>query len=94
MQRSSRSVTCDAPGAQIDTIKRAEDSNDLIVRVYEAHGGRTGAALRFAAPIAAAEEVNLLEEPLGAADIAGDTLRFALTPYQIRSFRVALAKTS
>lgn len=83
-------VTCDAPGVQIDTVKRAEDSGDLIVRVYEAHGGRTSAALRFAAPIAGAEEVNLLEEPLGPANVAGDTLRFALTPYQIRSFRVAL----
>lgn len=87
-------VTCDAPGVQIDTIKRAEDSDNLIVRVYEAHGGRTGAALRFAVPIATAEEVNLLEEPLGAADFAGDTLRFALTPYQIRSFRVALRPLS
>lgn len=83
-------VTCDAPSAQIDTIKRAEDSADLIVRVYEAHGGRTSAALRFAAPIASAEEVNLLEEPLGEVEFAGDTLHFALTPYQIRSFRVAL----
>lgn len=83
-------VTCDAPGVQIDTVKRAEDSADLIVRVYEAHGGRTSAALRFAAPIARAQEVNLLEEPLGAVEFAGDTLRCALTPYQIRSFRVAL----
>ncbi len=83
-------VTCDAPGVQIETIKRAEDSSDLIVRVYEAHGGRTAAALRFAAPITAAEEVNLLEEPLGGAEFAGDTLRFTLTPFQIRSFRVAL----
>jgi len=84
-------VTCDAPGVQIDTVKRAEDSDDLIVRVYEAHGGRTLAALRFADSIAAASEVNLLERPLGAADFAGDMLRFALAPYQIRTFRVALA---
>lgn len=83
-------VTCDAPGVQIDTIKRAEDSDALIVRVHEAHGGRTRAALRFASPITHAEEVNLLEEPLGAVEVAGDTLSCALAPYQIRSFHVAL----
>ena len=29
----------DTPGLIIDTVKRAEDGDDLIVRLYEAHGG-------------------------------------------------------
>jgi len=84
-------VRCQTPGVLIDTVKKAEDSDDLIVRVYEAHGGRATTTLAFAAPIEAAEEVNLLEEPAGPVDVIVDTLRFNLTPYQIRSFRVRLA---
>jgi alpha-mannosidase len=84
-------VKCLAPSAVIDTIKKAEDGDALIVRVYEAHGGRTVTSLRFAVQIEAAEEVNLLEEPIGPVDVMADTLRFSLTPYQIRSFRVQLA---
>jgi alpha-mannosidase len=83
-------VTCRTPGVIVDTVKKAEDSDALIVRVYEAHGGRTGAALTFATRIESADEVNLLEEPIGPADVTADTLRFNLTPYQIRSFRIQL----
>jgi alpha-mannosidase len=84
-------VAFHAPGVVVDTIKKAEDDDSLIVRVYEAFGGRTTASLTFAAPIASAQEVNLLEEPVGPVDVLGDTLRFHLTPYQIRSIRVTLA---
>jgi alpha-mannosidase len=84
-------VTCRTPGVMIDTVKKAEDSDDLIVRVYEAFGGRTTTTLAFFTRIQSAEEVNLLEEVSGPADIKADTLRFTLTPYQIRTFRVKLA---
>jgi alpha-mannosidase len=83
-------VRCQTPGVMIDTIKKAEDDDALIVRVYEAHGGRKTASLIFATPVAFAEEVNVLEERTGAMDVMVDTLRFNLTPYQIRSFRVRL----
>lgn len=83
-------VSCETPGVIIDTVKKAEDGDAIIVRVYEAHGGRTNASLAFAAAIDTAEEVNLLEEPLGPVDILSDTLRFPLSPYQIRTFSVRL----
>jgi alpha-mannosidase len=83
-------VRCLTPGVMIDTVKKAEDSDSLIVRVYEAHGGRVTTTLAFALPVESAEEVNLLEEPVGPVDVIVDTLRFSLSPYQIRSFRVKL----
>jgi alpha-mannosidase len=83
-------VRCQTPGVMIDTIKKAEDDDALIVRVYEAHGGRKTASLIFATSVASAEEVNVLEERTGTMNVMVDTLRFNLTPYQIRSFRVRL----
>jgi alpha-mannosidase len=83
-------VKCETPSVMIDTVKKAEDADSLIVRVYEAHGGRVTTTLAFAIPVESAEEVNLLEEPVGPVDVMVDTLRFSLSPYQIRSFRVKL----
>ncbi len=79
------------PGVVVDTIKKAEDDQALIIRLYEAYGGRHTALLTFAAQIEAAEEVNLLEEETDTANVLGDSLRFSMSPYQIRTFRVKLA---
>lgn len=87
-------VQSQTPGVVVDTIKKAEDDQALIVRVYEVHGGRHTASLVFAGQIEAAEEVNLLEEETDTVDVLGDNLRFTMTPYQIRSFRVKLANIS
>ena len=38
-------LATDTPGLLIDTVKRAEDSDDLIVRLYEAHNQRGQATL-------------------------------------------------
>jgi alpha-mannosidase len=84
-------VKCQTPGVMIDTIKKAEDDDALIIRVYEAFGGRKMASLEFAAPLKSVMEINALEEPVGAIESVVDTLRFNLTPYQIRSFRVKLS---
>lgn len=34
-----------APNVVLDTIKKAEDSNDVIVRIFEAYGGHARARL-------------------------------------------------
>lgn len=72
----------------IDTVKRAEDSNDLIVRVYEAYGQRGPVALTFGNKPLQATECDLMEEndvPVKADDA---TIRFHVTPFEIRSFKV------
>ena len=84
--RSSR------PNVIVETVKRAEDDDSLIVRVYEAYNQRGAATLTFATGIASAEEVNLIEERVGPVEHEGQTLRFFITPYQIRSFRVRLGE--
>jgi alpha-mannosidase len=85
-------VQSHTPGVVIDTVKKAEDNDALIVRVYEATGGRHMTKLLFSTPIISAAEVNLLEEILGEAEINKNTLTFHLSPYQIRSFRVLLTE--
>src|SRR5262249_42272498 len=53
-------VGTDAPGVPIEAVKLADDrSGDVVVRLYEALGGRASATLRAAFPIACVEVVDL-----------------------------------
>ena len=73
----------DAPGLLVDTVKRAEDGDELIVRLYEAHGGRGTARLRVGVPFGGAWFTNLLEDRLGAAEVDGDEVVVPFRPFEI-----------
>jgi len=75
------------PGLQIDTVKRAEDSDDLIVRLYEAHGARGSAELTCALPFSKVERVNLIERSLGTEKANGDRVSFDFRPFEILTFK-------
>jgi alpha-mannosidase len=51
----------DDPALVLDSIKRAEDSDALVVRLYEAHGGRGTARVRVGVPFSRACRTDLLE---------------------------------
>lgn len=80
----------------LETIKRAEDGDGWIVRLYETDNARTEAALYWAYPIERAEECNCLEEKK--ADVAVETtggdpyhcaaIPFVIRPYEIKTFRI------
>ncbi|KAI9286060.1 galactose mutarotase-like domain-containing protein [Umbelopsis sp. AD052] len=54
-----------APNVVLDTIKRAEDSDDVILRLYEAYGGHATARLITALPIKSIHRCNILEDEQG-----------------------------
>jgi alpha-mannosidase len=60
----------DAPGLVLDTVKLAEDGDALVLRLYEAHGGRGRARVRLDVPFDTARRSNLLEDDLGVAGSA------------------------
>jgi len=73
-------------------LKKAEETDEVIVRVVELSGEpQNNARLRFAAPIVAAREVNGQEQPIGAATISRGELATNLGRYQLRTFAVKLA---
>ena len=77
---------------RVMALKRAEASDEYIVRITEMSGrAQPDVRLTFAAPVTAAREVNGQEQPLGPATIENGSLVTSLTPYTIRSFAVKLA---
>jgi alpha-mannosidase len=80
----------DKPNVVIDTIKKAEDSEALIIRLYEAFGTRVAVRLTSPLPVGAATLCNLLEEdeaPVGW-DAGGVTLTFK--PFQLATLKLVV----
>jgi alpha-mannosidase len=73
----------DDPNLVLDTIKRAEDGDALVIRLYEAHGARGTATLRLGLPFATARFANLLEDPGDPAHADGDAIEVPYRPYEI-----------
>ena len=88
-------VSPSVPNLIIETIKKAEDDDALIVRLYEAYGQRGPASLTFARPVQSAVEVNLLERETdetkaNVLTTSGASVAFTYTPYEIKTLKVRL----
>ena len=86
-------VSSDQEHVFIDTIKLAEDGDELIVRVYEGHNQRGRVTLTFGREVEVAWECDLLENPEEKPAVHGHRLAFSIEPYQVRTFRVRLSQT-
>ena len=74
----------------IEVIKKAEDSDDLIIRLYEFHNKRTNVDLSFFKNIESAVECNLLEDDLSSININGNSINFIIKPFEIKTLKVRL----
>src|SRR6185369_2300522 len=76
-------------------LKKAEDSEEVIVRIVELDGrDQPFVPLHFAAPVVAAREVDAQEHPVGKASIVRGELVTSLGKFQPRTFAVKLARPS
>jgi alpha-mannosidase len=73
-------------------LKKAEESDEVIVRLVEVDGKRAeDVRVAFAAPVVAAHEVNGQEMEPRKARIVDGRIVTSFTPYQLRTFTVRLA---
>ncbi|MFI1887986.1 alpha-mannosidase [Streptomyces jumonjinensis] len=90
-------VSCDDPAVTVEAVKLADDrSGDVVVRLYECHGGRAAARLRAGFPLAGVTVTDLLERPLpeaagSAGAVTGDEVALTLRPFQILTLRLSRA---
>jgi alpha-mannosidase len=78
----------DDPNLVLDTIKRAEDSEAIVLRLYEAHGGRGQARLSLARPVAAAHRATLLEDAGAALEVEGSAVVLPYRPHEVMTVLV------
>jgi alpha-mannosidase len=76
--------------AMVMAIKKAEESDEIIVRLRELNGQPVDVRVTAAAPIVAAREVTGQEELLGPAEVADGAMSVHLDPFALRAFALTL----
>jgi alpha-mannosidase len=74
----------------VSALKKAEDSDEIVLRVQERYGRPGKTLLTFPTPIAAVREINAAEEEVGPF-AGGKSLSIELRAYQPRTFALRLA---
>lgn len=77
------------PGSVVlDTVKKAEDSDDLILRLYEAHGSHGAFRLSSSIPVASAARCNLLEDDGETVEWSGGGMTLAVKPFELITLKL------
>jgi alpha-mannosidase len=89
--RSFSLVSINNPHIRILALKKAELSDEVILRMVELDGNAARSVkVKFASPIASAREVNGQELPVGPATVTDGVLETSFTAYQPRTFALRL----
>ncbi len=76
----------------IETVKVAEDSDELVVRAYETWNAKTPTSIFFCDEIESVYECNLLEEEDEAIAFSGRGFDTTFKPFEIKTFKVKFKK--
>ena len=81
-------VSVSQPNVIIETVKRAEDGDGIILRLYESQRKRGPVQIKFGFAVESAWETNLLEEDGSELPMENDSIQLNLKPYQIMTLRI------
>jgi alpha-mannosidase len=76
----------------IETVKIAEDSDELVVRAYETWNAKTPTSIFFCDEIESVSECNLLEEEDEAIAFSGRGFDTTFKPFEIKTFKIKFKK--
>jgi alpha-mannosidase len=81
-------IEVSSPDVVVTSLKPSRDG-DIALRVYEASGrAAKGVTVKFSAKILSAREANLLEDAGDEIRTEGDSVRFDLRPFEIKTIRL------
>ncbi|MBN3035383.1 MAG: alpha-mannosidase [Bacteroidales bacterium] len=78
----------DQPNILVSAVKKAEDNDGIIIRLYETHGHETDVSLRFAAPVVEAMLTDLIERPERMLETEGNLLKLHFSPHEIVTLKI------
>jgi alpha-mannosidase len=81
-------VAVDTPEVRVEAIKRAEESDGVIVRLYEAWGRRCSARVRTTLPASRAYICDLLERDQSEVEVSAGELDVHLGPFQVLTVKL------
>ncbi|WP_276355004.1 alpha-mannosidase [Cohnella caldifontis] len=81
-------VRVDHPYVMVEAVKKAEDSDHLIVRLYETAGTEADAAVSVGLPCESIEETDLMENPIAVLGTNASRAALRFAPFEIKTVRV------
>jgi len=81
-------LSVDSPNVVIETIKKTEDGNGIIVRLYESLRKRGTITLTAGFKISEVYRSNLLEENLVKLEHSGNNIKLSVRPFEIITLRI------
>ena len=76
-------VKCLTPGVIIETIKKAEDGNSIVIRLYEAYKENKNVTLEFGFDVKEALVLDLLENKENCLSVKDNRVTFEIKPFEI-----------
>ncbi len=83
-------LSTDARNVLIETLKREEDGQRIVIRVYESEGSRGVCTLKSSIPIKRAWNSNLVERDEEPIRVRQGNIRMEFMPYSIRTLMVEI----
>ena len=81
-------LRCDADNCFVEVLKRAEDGNGTIVRMYENRNKFTKTAIRFAGKVEKVYDCDLMENNEAELPVSGNAVEVTFKPFEIKTFRI------
>lgn len=83
-------VSIDCENVIVETVKKAEDSDDIIIRMFECYNRRSRVNAKLCKNILSIAECDLLENEIKKVDFDKNTFSFEIRPYEIKTFKITL----
>ena len=81
-------IKIEPAGVIMSSLKKAEDSDDFILRVYESKGEKVRVNIKLGFPVKEIKEVDLLERPIKSSLDFDKGFSFPINAYEIKTFRI------
>ena len=82
-------IQLDAKGVTLEAVKKAEDSDDVIIRLVERHGGEETITISMDCKILSVANCDLLEKQLEILPLQADgSIKLSIKPYEIKTLKL------
>lgn len=81
-------ISADARNVVLETVKRAENENAVILRFYECHNSRSKVNVKLGLPFKKITECSLMEDDFAEVSPAESGFSFEIKPFEIRTFKL------
>lgn len=81
-------IQCSGKSVIVDAVKKAQDEEGIIIRVYEPKQARGKASIALSIPFKKVTECNLMEENERDIQVNGNSFSFTIKPFEVKTFRI------